>query len=125
MEGKKNYLKERALSFKYAFRGIRHVVKHEPNFRIHIWAAILVFAAGIILHISITEWLFVILTIASVMVAEILNSAVEKIVDLIMPEQNPKAGIIKDISAGAVLIMAIFAAIAGMIIFIPKIIDLL
>ena len=111
------------MSFAYAFSGIWQVVKHEANFKIHILAAVVVIILSIVLQISKIEWLVVILTIGVVMSAEIFNSAIEKLVDVAYPEQNKKAGLIKDMSAGAILILAIAAAVIGFIIFIPKIID--
>lgn len=125
MTKKQKYFQKRKLSFKYAFNGIWQVVKHEANFRIHIVAALLVILMGFLCHISKTEWMIAILTIGCVMSAEIFNSTIEKFIDLIHPQQDKNAGLIKDISAAAVLILAIAASIIGFIIFIPKIIECL
>jgi len=99
------------------------VIKHEANFKIHILAAVVVIVLGIVLQISKIEWLVIILTIGVVMSAEIFNSAIEKLVDIAHPEQNKEAGLIKDMAAGAVLVLAFAAAVIGFIIFFPKIID--
>lgn len=123
MSQKQNYFSKRILSFTNAFRGIWQVIKHEANFKIHLLAAVVVIILGFVLHISLMEWLVVVLTIGVVMGAETFNSAIEKLVDITHPEQDKKAGLIKDMAAGAVLIIAIAAAIIGFIIFIPKIID--
>jgi len=125
MSGIADYLIKRGRSFKYALKGIVYVIWNEANFTIHIIAASLVIILGIICDLSPTEWFFIILTIAMVMTAEIFNSAVEQLVDIIRPEQNKKAGRIKDISAGAVLISAITAIIIGLLIFVPKLLQLL
>lgn len=125
MTGNRNYFQKRSMGFKYAFNGIWQVLKNEPNFRIHFFAAITVILIGLFFSISNYEWLVICLAIGSVLCAEIFNSAIEKIVDLIHPEPNKKAGIIKDISAGAVLVIAITAAVIGLLVFIPKLIDLL
>ena len=108
-------------SFKYAFTGMWSAYKSERNMKIHVLATIIVVILGLILKINIVEWCFCITSIVLVISAELLNTAIENIVDMISPEKNEKAKLIKDISAGAVLVLAIGAFIIGMIIFIPKI----
>lgn len=125
MSRKKGYFYKRLVSFKYAFQGIWYVVRHEANFSIHLVAALLVIVLGILLSISSTEWLILFLTIAGVLVAEVFNSAFEYFLDMQFPDKNEHVGRIKDMTAGAVLIMAIFAVVIGFIIFIPKFIELL
>ena len=125
MTKKEYYFRERIRSFKYAFNGIWQVIRHEANFRIHLFAALLVILLGLYVNISANEWLVIILTIGGVMTTELINSAIENLVDIVHPEHHKKAGLIKDISAGAVLIMAIVAAVIGFVIFIPKLIDLI
>jgi diacylglycerol kinase (ATP) len=121
---KKFSLKKRIQSFGFAFKGIAHVFAHEHNMWIHLCAALCVTVAGFYFHIDSTEWLFVLLCIGGVIAAELINSAIEKLVDLVSPQYNINAGLIKDIAAGAVLIMAIVSVIVGLIIFIPKLIEL-
>lgn len=108
-------------SFKYALEGITNSFKSERNMRIHVVIMILVILAGIILKINKIEWMICILLFSIVVSGELFNTAIETIVDMVMPEKNEKAKIAKDISAGAVLVLAIGAAIIGLIIFIPKI----
>jgi diacylglycerol kinase (ATP) len=108
-------------SFKYALQGFVQAFKSEKNMKIHMLIALLVILAGIILKISVIEWIICIVLIGIVMSAELFNTAIETTVDLAMPEKNEKAKIAKDVSASAVLILAISSAIIGLIIFIPKI----
>ncbi len=115
------YLKKRLLSFKYAFNGIAYVIKTQANMQIHFFLTIIVIIAGFYFKISTVEWLFLLLTIALVLVSETINTAIEEIVNFISPEYNKKAGIIKDLSAAFVLLAAIFAVIVGILIFLPKI----
>jgi diacylglycerol kinase len=113
-------MKKRLLSFKYAFCGIREVFGNEANMKIHIVIAVLVIICGFVFSISLTEWMFCILCFGLVTGAEMMNTAIEKVVDLVSPDQHPLAGKAKDIAAGAVLICAIFSAIVGLLIFVPK-----
>lgn len=108
-------------SFKYALQGFIQAFKSEKNMKIHIIITILVIIAAIILEISLIEWIICIVLISIVIAAELFNTAIETTVDLAMPEKNEKAKIAKDVSASAVLILSIGAAIIGLIIFLPKI----
>ena len=112
-------------SFKYAFQGVFSAIKTERNLKIHISIMILVIIAGIFFKISKMEWIICIILFGLVIGGEMLNSAIETVVDIAMPEINPKAKFAKDVAAGAVLIFAISSAIIGLIIFIPKIIAIL
>lgn len=109
-------------SFKYAFQGIITSFKTERNMKIHVIIMILVIIAGILLKISNVEWFTCIILFTLVISAELFNTAIETVVDMITTEKNEKAKIAKDVSAGAVLILAIGSAIVGLMIFIPKII---
>ena len=115
-----NYLWKRISSFGFALKGIK-VLLSEPNFRIHIVAFVLVLPLSFYFNISKTEWIFIITISAFVMITEAINTAIEKTLDFISLESNPKIGLIKDISAGFVLMAAICAIIVGGIIFLPKI----
>ena len=84
-----------------------------------MFAALLVIALSAYVNLTMNEWLWVISAIAMVLVAELFNSSIEKLVDLVSPAFNPKAGIVKDIAAAAVLITAVAAAIIGILIFYP------
>lgn len=123
MENKKqNKLKKFLNSFKYAFEGIKYSIKSEQNLKIHIIIMIFVIIAGIVFKISKFEWIICIILFGFVISLELVNTAIEKVVDLITVEKNPKAKIAKDVAAGAVLISAICAAIIGVIIFLGAII---
>ena len=111
----------RLKSFRYAIHGISKVLRYEQNAWIHMVAALLVIVSGLILQISITEWVGIFICIGMVMTTEILNTALERMVDLMSPDKDEKAGMIKDMSAGAVLVAAIISVIVGMIIFLPHI----
>ncbi|HEY4194085.1 MAG TPA: diacylglycerol kinase family protein [Mucilaginibacter sp.] len=111
--------------FGYALNGIWHAAATQLNFRVHLVAAIIAVYAGYALHIAKDEWLWIILCIAMVLVAELFNTAIEFLVDLVSPEYNKKAGQVKDMSAGAVLITAIGALVIGLIIFVPKLLLLI
>jgi diacylglycerol kinase len=108
-------------SFVFAWRGLCQVVRHENNARVHLLATVGVGVAGVALGLSVGEWLAVLGLAVLVWVAELVNSAVERLVDLVSPQPHPLAGQAKDIAAGAVLVAAIGAAIGGLIIFGPKV----
>ena len=112
-------LKKQLRSFGYAWKGIQSCVGKEQNLSFHLIAAMAVIIAGIVLGITRTEWIMVVMCIGTVIAAELFNTAIEKLVDLVSPERHPVAGQVKDIAAGAVLICAVAAAIIGLIIFIP------
>lgn len=112
-------------SFKYAIEGICTSFKTERNMKIHIFIMILVIIAGIILKIDKLEWIICITLFAIVIGSELFNTSIETIVDMVMPEKNEKAKIAKDVSAGAVLVVAIGAAIIGLVIFVPRILNIL
>lgn len=124
IDSQKSGFKKRILSFGYAFTGLYQLVRSEPNARIHLVAAVLAVAAGFIFRISLTEWCIVAFAIALVFAAEGFNTAIEKLVDHLFPDYHETARIAKDVSAGAVLICAIAALVAGLIIFLPKIVGL-
>jgi diacylglycerol kinase len=111
--------------FGYALNGIWHATATQLNFRVHLVAGIIALCAGCALHISKDEWLWIILCIAMVLMAELFNTALEFLTDLVSPEYNKKAGLVKDMGAGAVLITAICALVIGLIIFVPKLLVLI
>lgn len=110
-----------AKSFKYAFEGIFAGAIKERNMKIHCAAAAAVTAAGFIFHISAAEWCICLVLFGLIFSLELVNTAVEAVVDLVTEERRPLAKLAKDTAAGAVLIAAIMAAGAGCIIFIPKV----
>jgi len=107
-------------SFGYALAGIGYTVKTQMNFKIHLTAILAVLLTGWYVQLNPAEWLWIILAIGLVLVAELLNTAIEVLVDLVSPEFNTQAGKVKDIAAGAVLVAAIISVCIGAIIFIPK-----
>lgn len=117
--GKPFRIKDRLKSFKYAGKGIYILLREEHNAWIHCLAIIIVTTAGFYFDITKGEWIAILFCFGLVLAAEAINTAIEKLVDLVSPERNPIAGDIKDLAAGAVLICAIVSAIIGMIIFIP------
>ncbi len=117
-------MKKLMKSFYYAFTGIHTGLKSERNMKIHVTIACFVTALGIIVKLKWWEFIICLLCFAMVIGAELFNTAIEITVDLVTKEQNELAKKAKDIAAGAVLTFAIFAAIIGFILFIPKIIAL-
>ncbi|WP_240510198.1 diacylglycerol kinase family protein [Virgibacillus profundi] len=113
--------KKRSIGFSFAWNGIKTAVKTERNFKSHILAAIFVCISGLFFQLSKIEWVVILLVIGLVLVTELINTAIEKMIDYLKPDIHPSAKAIKDIAAGAVLIAAITAVLIGLIIFIPKI----
>ena len=117
--------RKRLRSFVYAWRGIRFMAATQHNFWIHLALSILVIIAGFVFDISLTEWCLIIFAMGLVLMAETFNSALEQLTDLVHPDRDPRAGRIKDLAAGAVLLAAIASALIGLLIFAPKIFALL
>ncbi|WP_321517103.1 diacylglycerol kinase family protein [uncultured Bacteroides sp.] len=111
--------KKRLKSFTYAWKGIGSFIRKEQNAWIHSAITTAVIICGFLFHITAIEWIAIILCIGLVFAAEAFNTAIERLVNLVSPQQNKTAGDVKDIAAGAVLICAIAAATVGLIIFIP------
>lgn len=107
-------------SFKYAFKGIVSALLSERNMKIHVNIMALVIIFGLILNISVGEWFVCIVCFAIVISAEMFNTAFEQMVDIAMPEKDPRAKFVKDVAAGGVLVMAIASLVIGLIIFVPK-----
>ena len=125
MPSEKFSIKKRIRSFYYAFAGIKTAASTQHNLQIHLLAAVLVTIFGFLLKISQFEWLIIILTFALVISTEIIKSAIELLTDMVSPQQHPLAGKVKDMAAAAVLISAIAAFVTGIIIFVPKLIQLI
>jgi len=124
MKQEKFSLKKRVLSFIYAINGIKILFREEPNAKIHLFATVCVLIAGFAFRISRGEWIAVILCIGLVITLESINSAIENIADFVSPEKHDTIKKVKDLAAGVVLIGAIASAVVGMIVFLPKIIEL-
>jgi len=111
-------------SFRDAIRGIIYIFQTQRNFRIQLVCFVLATAAAFILRLNFAETAVIIFAGGLVLVGEMINTGLEKLVDLISPDYNPLAGKIKDISAGVVLVSSILAVLIGLIIYIPAIIGL-
>ncbi|MCB9224806.1 MAG: diacylglycerol kinase family protein [Crocinitomicaceae bacterium] len=118
-------IKERIRSFKYALEGIVYFTKTVHNGWIHYLATFITVSLGIFFKLNIVEWLWIIQAIFLVFIAEMVNSAIEKNVDLVTEEQNERAKRAKDMAAGAVLLAAFYAIIVGVIVFLPYLNQLL
>lgn len=106
-------------SISHAFQGIKDSFDGQSNIKIQIFIAIIVLIAGFQFNISRIEWILLLLTIGAVFTSEMINSAIETTVNLHCSQENSLAKRAKDIAAGAVLTIAIIAAIIGLIVFIP------
>jgi diacylglycerol kinase len=125
MNSNKFSLKSRFGSIKFASHGLLSLLKNEHNSRIHFLLAIVAIAMAIVLKINIFEWSLLIIVIGIVFLTELLNSSLETLADIVDPELNEGIRKTKDYAAAAVLISAIIALIAGGLIFIPKILELI
>lgn len=112
-------------ALKNSINGIFYVIKNERNMKIELFFAILAIITSFFLKINATEFIIILFVIFFVLFAEFINSAIEKVVDLYTLEYNETAKIAKDISAGAVTIVSFLSIIIGVIIFLPKIINIL
>ncbi|HEX9664782.1 MAG TPA: diacylglycerol kinase family protein [Patescibacteria group bacterium] len=106
-------------SFKYAWRGLADILKTEQNFQIELASGLMVVVLMFYFQVSLLEAAILILTILTVLVFEIVNTVIERLVDLIKPQIHQQAGRIKDMTAAIVLVASIGAAIIGLIIFLP------
>jgi diacylglycerol kinase len=118
-------LRKKAASFGYAFKGIKIGFKEESNFQMQLGVTVAVFALGLFLNISYVEWLFVIGACGLVLTAELLNTSLEELCDMLRTTHDPHVAKIKDLAAGAVLIASIVTSVIGLMIFVPKIAVLL
>lgn len=112
-------------SFIYAWSGLKNVVKNEQNMRIHLFISIIVISMSFILSISVTHKLILFVVVGIVLSLEVMNTAIERTVDLVTEEYHPLAELAKDISAAAVLLFSIVAVIIGIVIFYQPLIDFL
>ncbi|NLJ44776.1 MAG: diacylglycerol kinase family protein [Bacteroidales bacterium] len=124
MNPDKYSLKSRAASFRFAFKGISELFRNEPNAIIHLVAAVIVACAGIILDINRFEWCMIAIVAGIVFVAEIFNTAIENLGDAIDLQFNERIKKAKDLAAAGVLVAATISVITGLLIFIPRIIDI-
>ena len=121
---KKKSFKRFLHSFKFSFEGIKYAVYNEVNIFVMIIMAIIAIALGIILKISYVECLVVVLLIGVILSLELVNTSIEAVVDLVTNDKKPLAKVAKDCASGAVSVMSIVAVILGLMIYLPKIIEL-
>ena len=119
----KRYLKTRLHSIRYALDGIKYILKTQQNARIHLFFTLAVFILGFLFGITRMEWITLLLTVGLVWAAELFNTAVEVMVNLISPERRITAKICKDISAGSVLVTTSISVLVGLLIFGPPLWD--
>ncbi len=111
-------------SFRFAGQGILDLFRFENNAKVHLLIAVLVVVAGFLLHISRLEWAIILTQIGLVWAAEAFNTAIEKLCDFVSPGRHPQIKAIKDLSSGAVLILAITAVVTGLIILGGRLLEL-
>lgn len=121
---KDGFIKGRLRSIGFAVRGMFLLMKTEDSIKVQLFIAVLVTAAGFYFDISAMEWMFQIVVIGLVLVAESLNTAIEKVSDFVHPDYHEKIGFIKDISAGAASFAAVISLIVASFIYIPRIAQL-
>ena len=124
MKQEKFSIRKRLKSFTYAYNGLKVLLREEHNSRIHLFATVCVVVAGVLLKISLLEWVAVAFAVGLVFSGEIFNSAVEDLSDVVCPERDERIKKVKDLAAAAVLVNAITAAVIGFLVFLPKIIQL-
>ena len=116
-----NHMRKFIRGFRYAYQGLIYAFSTQINFRVHVFSAAIAVLLGVYFELSHSEWIWIASAILLVLIVELLNTAIEVLVDLVSPDYHPKAGIVKDVSAGAVLLTAMFAVMVGLLIFVPKI----
>lgn len=110
-------------SFRHAWSGLKTVIREEHNARIHLMVMLVALGAAWYFRITPAEWAMVLLCIGLVVSLEIVNSAIEKLADAVSPERNEQIKRVKDLAAAAVLVSAIIAAVVGLMVFVPRIIE--
>ena len=119
----RNFTRGRLFSFKYAFSGLRYVILSQRNARIHAVVTLLVVILAAVLNLTLQDWGILLLAIGLVWTAEIFNTALEALVDLVSPQPHPLAKIVKDTSAAAVLVSAIISVMIGLLILLPPLVE--
>ncbi|MFT4645718.1 MAG: diacylglycerol kinase (ATP) [Planctomycetota bacterium] len=117
-----SFIRGRWRSLKFAFKGVWLLLTTEDSIKVQVFIAIVVTVLGVYFNISNTEWMLQFLAIGMVLVAEALNTAIEKIADFVHPDYHIKIGFIKDIAAGAPTFAGVISLIIAGFIYIPKII---
>lgn len=122
-EKEKFSIRKRVRSFRYAFAGLGLLFREEHNARIHGVVALVVVALGLVFDIKASEWVAVVVCIAMVVSAEIVNSALERVADFIKEERDDRKRDIKDLGAAAVLVCAMGAVVVGLVVFVPYVLE--
>ena len=120
-----SFIRKRITSFRYAFQGIATLFRETPNAAIHLVMAVFAILLGLFFPISATEWLAVIIVIGLVFALEAVNTSIETLSDFVTKERNESIKKVKDLAAAGVLMATIAALAVGILIFLPKIIELL
>lgn len=124
MKREKFSIRKRVTSFGYAFEGIGTLLRDEHNSRVHVAVMALVVVAGMAFGISVLEWTAVIVCFGMVLMAEAMNSGIEALADLVMPDRHPLVKKAKDVAAAGVLFTAVASVAVGLIVFLPYVIKL-
>jgi len=117
------YIRKRQRSLGYAWQGLRAFWKTEPHARVHAAATVIALAAGYLFQLNKSEWQWLLMAIFLVWITEILNTALEKLADVVSPGYAVAIKQVKDLAAAAVLLTAVFAVVIALIIFLPKVIS--
>lgn len=115
--------KRHTISFRHALDGVIYTITTQPNFRVHLIAALIAVSAGLYFGLTSAEWSIIVFTIGLVLVAEMVNTSIESVVDLATEQFHQLAKTAKDVSAGMVLTAAVMAVITGLVIFLPHVIS--
>ena len=118
-ETNRSWIRRHIASYGYAFRGIWNAFRYETNMLFHLVGALCVVAVNYVLHVTTTEWLITLILIGLVWMAEVFNTAIEKLADRVTGEHDALIGHAKDMAAGAVLIICGFAVLCALIIYFP------
>ena len=119
MQTQKFSLKKRAKSFRFAFEGLHYFFNTQHNAIVHALATLAAIALAVIAQLPMTKFLIIIMVIGLVWMAELFNTAIEQLCDMVSPQQNARIKYIKDVAAAAVLVTALVALVTACIIFIP------
>jgi diacylglycerol kinase (ATP) len=118
-------MSERMKSFRYAFRGMASLLRYEHNARIHLAILLLAIAAGILLKISLNDWMAILFVSGLVFISECFNTAIENLADLISDQPNDHIRRAKDVAAAGVILSAFISVAVGLIVFIPAVLKFL
>jgi len=115
-------IRARLRSFGFAMEGLFFFFRYEHNAWIHLVATIIVLLAGWLFKLTALEWVAVLMAVGMVIISEIINTAIEKIMDHLSPDVHPAVKVVKDLASAAVLVAAVIAVVIGLVIFVPKVV---